>query len=81
MTNRGTESSGQAPHNRVYMTEARRDLEESKRSVRDLLRMRQQLYGGKKSDHKMSDQELKQLREKAIRAIDHLFEDETDGAN
>ena len=52
--------------------EARRDLEESKQTVRKLLELRQSVFRGDKS----KEAKIEEYREKAIEALNHLFEDE-----
>jgi hypothetical protein len=65
-------SKGKGLTNRGFMREAHEDLQESKQIIKDLLKMRRELYQGK---HKDSEQ-LKEYREKAIDAINNLFSDE-----
>jgi hypothetical protein len=57
---------------RGSMLEAHRDLEESKQSVKQLLKLRRSLYGGDPS--KVA--KIEEYREKAIEALNNLFEDE-----
>ena len=75
MKNRGKRGSGRS-RSRVNITEARQELEESKKSVQELLRMRQTIFRGKGG----SPKEIEALKEKAIDAINHLFDDEVDSA-
>ena len=76
MKKRGKRGKDEAPRSRVYMIEARQDLEESKQTIRELLLLRQSLYKGSGASAK----EVEHLKEKAIDAINHLFEDELDSA-
>lgn len=64
-----------APRNRVFMQEAHQDLAESKNSVRELLRLRQEMFRGKPVDGNM----LKMQKKKALEALNNLFIDETGG--
>lgn len=76
MKSRGNKGKDEAPRSRAYMFEARQDLEESKQTIRELLLRRQSLYKGTGASAK----EVEDLKEKAIEAINHLFEDEVDSA-
>jgi hypothetical protein len=76
MKHRGKKGRDDVPRSRVNITEARQELEASKKSVQELLRMRLAIFRGKEGSAK----EIEALREKAIDAINQLFDDEVDSA-
>ena len=58
------------------MEEAHQDLEASKNSVRELLRLRQEMFSGKQVDRTR----LQMQKKKALEALNNLFLDEVGGS-
>lgn len=72
MKGKGKKKRDKAGSGRSSMLDAHRDLEESKQSVKQLLQLRRSLFAGDPS--KVA--KLEEYKEKAIEALNNLFEDE-----
>ena len=77
MKSRDKRARDKALSSKAFMREAHQDLEESKQSVRELLKLRQAIYNGKEVDKKA----LEHQKEKALEALNNLFNDELSDRN
>ena len=72
MKKKGKKSGENADKSRSPMHEAHLDLEKSKQTIRELLLLRRSIYSG--DPNKLA--KIKEYRERAIEALNNLFDDE-----